>query len=107
MPPILEQMQDERKNVEQTQKELDELIAQKDRTEERIRRVERNHMDDRLTNVMGKLRDVNDSIGDIQNSLNIVWKRTKQIEEEIKEVLSMPFSLSRLEKYPQQRNLSL
>lgn len=101
MVQIIEHMQNEAEKISQTHKELDELIKQKERVEERIRRVERNHMDDRLSIAMSKLRDVSDSIGDIQNALNLVWKRTKQIEEEVKEVLSMPFSLSRPADYPQ------
>jgi archaellum component FlaC len=101
MPSILKQMQKERKTPEETQTELEDLIQQKDRVEERIRRVERNHMDDRLSICLGNLRDISDSLGDIQNALNLVWKRTKQVEEEVKQVLSMPSSLLRPGDYPQ------
>jgi len=101
MPPILRQMQEETQKHEQQKENLDDLITQKARTEERIRRVERNHMDDRLSLCLSNLRDISDSLGDIQNSLNIVWKRTKKTEEEIKEVLTMPSSLARPGENPQ------
>ena len=94
MSPILKQMQTGTEDRHgETKTELGHLIQQKDRVEERIRRVEHNHMQDRLGKSMAHLRDISDSISDLQNSLNSVWKRTKQIEEEIKQVLSVPFSL--------------
>jgi len=95
MPPILKQMQSETNEIEQTHKELNTLIEQKERMEERIRRVERNHTDDRVIKCLSNLRDISDSIGDIQNSLNALWKKTKHTEAELKEIQSMPFSLSR------------
>ena len=102
MPPILRQMQEEANGTEQTHKELNELIEQKERIEERIRRVERNHTDDRVSKCLSNLRDISDSIGDIQNSLNTLWKKTKHTEAELKEIQSMPFSVSRQNGNPQQ-----
>lgn len=88
-------------DVEKTHKDLDMLINQKERVEEKIRRVERNHTDDRVSECLSNLRDITDSIGDIQDSLNILWKKTKNTEIELKEILSMPFSLSRQNGNPQ------
>ena len=95
MPPIVKQIQDEMTNIEKTHQELDSLIKQKERVEERIRRVERNHTDDRVSQALSNLRDITDSIGDLQNALNLIWKKTKHTEAELKEIQSMPFELSR------------
>ena len=102
MPPVLRQMQEKTQENIKGKKDLNDLITQKARTEERIRRAERNHMDDRLSLCLSNLRDISDSLGDLQNSLNVIWKKTKRTEEEIKEVLTMPSSLARPEKNPQQ-----
>jgi len=81
--------------------EKENLFEQKKRIEERINRAERKATDDKLIGALRKLEDVTHSISDMQHSLNIVWKRTKQVEEELKEALATPSSLAHPQTYPQ------
>ena len=64
-----------------------ELIQQKERLERNIKKLERKEIDDKITNSLVKIQDLSNSLADLQNSLNLAWKRTKQIEEELKEAL--------------------
>ena len=66
-----------------------DLIQQKEIIENRIKRFERRHVDEKIKDSLGKLGEVNDAISDMQLSLNLIWKRTKQIEEELKDSLEL------------------
>jgi len=102
MPPLLKTIQKERTDME---KEIainrEELAEQKQRVEEKIKRAERKHIDDKILDSLRKLDDITDAVSNLQNSINLVWKRTKQVEEELKEALVIPSSLSHPETYPQ------
>ena len=84
-----------------------ELFQQKQRIEEKIKRAERKQIDDRIIDSLKKLGDISDSVSDLQYNINVIWKRTKQVEEELKEILSMPSLPSVQQEYPQQQNPSL
>ena len=53
--------------------------------------IERNrrNTDDKIQSCLRKLTEINEAVSDLQNSLNIVWKRTQQVEQELKEALVM------------------
>ena len=81
---------EETEKNEEVATNLQELKQQKQRIEEKIKRFDRKQIDDKIKESLMKLEDISDSVSDIQNALNTVWKRTKQIEEELKEALAMP-----------------
>ena len=70
------------------------LLEQRRRIEGKIKRYERKDIDEKIVNSLRNLGDVIDSISDMQYALNIIWKRTQQISEELKEALAMPSSSS-------------
>lgn len=70
------------------------LLEQRKRIEGKIKRFERKDIDDKIINSLRNLGDVIDAISDMQYALNIIWKRTQQINEELKEALAMPSSHS-------------
>ena len=94
--PILKSVIEEKKEelngnvpIEEVGEIRRELVLQKQRIEEGIKRFDRKNIDEKIVESLRKLRDINDSVSDLQNALNIVWKRTKQIEEELKEALRL------------------
>jgi len=70
------------------------LLEQKKRIEGKIKRFERKDIDDKIITSLRNLGDVMDAISDMQYALNIIWKRTQQIDEELKKALAMPSSPS-------------
>ena len=68
------------------------LLEQRKRIEGKIKRFERKDIDGKIINSLRKLGDVIEAISDMQYALNIIWKRTQQINEELKEALAMPQS---------------
>ncbi len=66
----------------------DELIQEKEVLDYKLRRLEKKHVDDTLISTQADVSDIKDAISDIQNSLNIAWKRVHKIEEKIKSALS-------------------
>lgn len=65
----------------------EQLIEQKLHLENRIKRLDDHQNREKLLDSLGKIHDISESLIPLQESLNIVWKRTQQIEEEIKEVI--------------------
>lgn len=91
MPQILKALQEEKKEKMKREGEIqdgvkDELLEQKQRIDERLKQVENRSLNEKIIGSLGKLKDVNDSLGDLQNALNLIWKRTQQIEEELNKV---------------------
>ena len=84
----------ERKELKEFALDKENLLGQRKRIEERIKRFERKDIDGKIINSLKKLGDVIDAISDMQYALNIIWKRTQQIEEELKQALIMPQSSS-------------
>jgi len=78
-----------------------ELLEQKRRVEEKIRRAERKEIDDRIVDSLRKIQDINNAVADLQYSLNTIWKRSKQVEEELNEIIAMPSIPSHQKIYPQ------
>jgi len=70
------------------------LLEQRKRIEGKIKRFERKDIDDKTINSLRKLGDVIEAISDMQYALNIIWKRTQQINKELKEASAMPSSPS-------------
>lgn len=66
-----------------------ELLEQKSRIEEKIRRLGKQDVNEKITTSLIKIHEINESLSDLQNSLNTVWKRTQQIEEELRFALSL------------------
>ncbi len=66
-----------------------DLIAQKLNVEEEIRLLERREIERALMETLPKLHDLNHSLTAIQNNLNIVWKRTQQIQSEVQHILGI------------------
>ena len=94
--PILKSIIKEKKSelngnipIEETKEIRKELVLQKQRIEENIKRFDRKSIDGKIADSLRKLRDISDSVSDLQNAVNIIWKRTKQIEEELKESLRL------------------
>ncbi|OIO80819.1 hypothetical protein AUJ84_02435 [Candidatus Pacearchaeota archaeon CG1_02_32_132] len=65
----------------------EQLVEQKSHLENRIKRLDDHQNREKLLDSLGKIQDISESLIPLQESLNIVWKRTQQIEEEIKEVV--------------------
>lgn len=61
-----------------------ELLEQKNTLERRIKRLEDKEVRDKLEESLSKIRDISESLIPLQESLNIIWKRTHQLEESIK-----------------------
>ncbi len=83
----------EQKYILQTQQEStpkslkNQLIEQKNSLEARIKALEDKENRDLLMGSLQKLNDISESLIPLQESLNIVWKRTQQMDEEMKEVI--------------------
>ncbi|NCN99367.1 hypothetical protein COU62_01875 [Candidatus Pacearchaeota archaeon CG10_big_fil_rev_8_21_14_0_10_35_219] len=65
----------------------DELVKQRQSLKRRIKRLDDQENRNQLMESLRKIHDISASLIPLQESLNLVWKRTQQIEEEIKEVL--------------------
>ena len=89
--PLLEEKENKIKEqlIEEKRESREELSLQRLRIEEKIRKFDRKQIDNKIKDALIKLEEITDSVSDIQNSLNIVWKRTKQVEEELKEALGL------------------
>ena len=88
--PLIEEGEDKKTSLEENiVPNRDELIRQKLRIDEKIKRFDKKQIDEKINDSLIKLEDISDSVSDLQNSLNIIWKRTKQVEEELKEALSL------------------
>jgi uncharacterized protein YoxC len=83
----IQQTEPMREMPEQIETNHEELLGQKALIDHKIKRFERKDIDDRVISSLQKIRDVNDAVSDLQHSLNLVWKRAKQIEEELNEIL--------------------
>lgn len=64
--------------------EKEELINEKKRIEEEIRRVENRERNFALSDVARKLDEVSQALSNLQVSLNFAWKRTEQLKEEVR-----------------------
>jgi len=77
-------------DMEEKELNREELVSQKNRIDEKIKKFDRKETEDRVRDSLRKLQDVTESLSDIQNSLNLAWKRTQQIHEELVAVLNLP-----------------
>ena len=76
-------------SIKEPETEKFDLLTQKQIIEERIKRLDKKNIDDKVINSLRKLQDVSDSVSDMQNSLNLAWKRIQQIEQELREALNI------------------
>ena len=67
--------------------EREDLLKKRQEIESEIKRLERSNMHSQLVNSLSILAEINNQITNAQESLNIIWKRTQQIEEEIKSII--------------------
>ncbi len=65
----------------------EDLEEQRDFIEGKIRRIESKDKRDRLVNTLGQLQDISTALIPLQQSLNVIWKRTQQMETEIKKLI--------------------
>lgn len=91
MKQILADLQQKETKKMEEQIEKKDLLEQKERLDRRIKQAERKEIDDRIISSLRKIQDIRDSVSDLQNSLNIVWKRTQQVEEDLKEALTAAY----------------
>lgn len=80
----------EEKMMKDNEANREELMSQKNRIEEKIKKFDRKESEDRIREALTNLQEVTESLSDIQNSLNIAWKRTQKIQEELVSVLNLP-----------------
>ena len=85
-----EEINSKDKNIEEDIANREELSLQKLRIDEKLKRFDRKQIDDKIKESLMKIEDINNAVSDLQNSLNLVYKRTKQVELELKEALVMP-----------------
>lgn len=64
-----------------------ELRIQKNAIDEQILRLEKKQIKNDLAETLLKIKDISNAIIPLQQSLNIIWKRTQQIEEEINKAI--------------------
>ena len=83
---FLKTMQKEKMN-EEKQITKQELLEQKIVIENKIKNFEKKETTEKIIDSLKKIQDISESLADLQNSLNLVWKRTQQIEEELKSTL--------------------
>lgn len=67
----------------------DNLIEQKNLVEEKIRDLDKTQVKEKIMEALKKIDNVNESLSALQDSLNVVWKKTQQIEEELKSAYSI------------------
>jgi len=65
----------------------EQLVEQKNSIEKRIKSLEKKGTKDKLSHCLNQVLDISDSLIPLQESLNIVWKRTHQLEEELKHLM--------------------
>ncbi len=95
MQPTLSILQKEKDNMTNQKKQenveaaqtKEELLMQKARLDAKLLRIERKEIDDKVISSLRKLEDISESLGDLQNSLNLIWKRTEQVKEELRDSL--------------------
>lgn len=78
-------MESVKDKAEEKQVTREELLHQKSRIDDKLIKLERQRSNDKIVDALRKLHELNDSISDMQNALNSVWKRLQQIEEDLKE----------------------
>lgn len=66
----------------------EDLERQKSLIEDRIDRIDKKEVSDQLVGALSKIKDVSTALIPIQQSLNLIWKRTQQIEEDLKRLIS-------------------
>jgi len=74
-------------------KQFDEkthLDSQKEYIDRKIKRYERKEIDIHVFNSLRNVLDIKDAVSELQHALNVVWKRTQQVEEELRSVLEIP-----------------
>ena len=59
------------------------LAHAKARIEHELARIESKDLNDGIRNSLQKVHEVTSSIATIQEMLNIIWKRTEQLNEEL------------------------
>lgn len=64
-----------------------DLIEQRNTLERRIKRLDDKETRDKLQDSLEKIKDISESLIPLQESLNIIWKRTHQVEESIKDLV--------------------
>ena len=67
----------------------DNLIEQKNTVEEKIRDLDKTQVREKIMESLKKINHINESLSVLQDSLNVVWKRTQQIEEDLKSAYSL------------------
>ncbi len=67
----------------------DSLIEQKNTVEEKIRDLDKTQVKEKIMESLKKINHINESLSALQDSLNVVWKKTQQIEEELKSAYSI------------------
>lgn len=73
------------------QKSKQDLLQQKDHIESQIKILERKQQDGKLKDVMIKMQDISHSLTNMQNNLNMIWKRTQQVQEEVNSLLQSTY----------------
>ena len=85
-------MQKKKEGAEESSQEeigtKEELLYRKSQIEEKIRNHESREIKEKLTRMMFKMHEISESITDMQNSINLSWKRVQEIQEEISEELN-------------------
>jgi len=65
----------------------EDVIAQKIYLEEHLRHLERKDIENALRELLPAIHDMHHSIAHMQNNLNLLYKRTQQITEEMENIL--------------------
>lgn len=64
------------------------LIAAKERLENEIARFEKKELNDHSRSLLQNLHEVTAAMATMQDMLNLIWKRTEQMQEELAQVRS-------------------
>lgn len=65
----------------------EDLERQKELIDDRLNSINRKKENDQLIDALSKTRDISTALIPLQQSLNLVWKRTQQIEEDLKKMI--------------------
>lgn len=59
------------------------LLAAKDRLENELRRLEKKELNDHTRSLLQGLNELTAALATMQDMLNLVWKRSEQMQEEL------------------------
>lgn len=63
------------------------LLQEKERIERELKKAEKQDFNRSVISTIRKVEDISEAIITMQESINMIWKRTKQLETELKDLL--------------------